>query len=43
LTYHKPETNLVKQNPEKSSELVENFSELKEYFQGTKWGSFFHE
>ena len=36
-------TYLQKQNPEKSSDLIMNFEELKNDFFGTPWESFFHD
>lgn len=38
-----PSTYLVRQNPEKASDLIENYKELKEYFSGSPWESFFDE
>jgi len=37
------EQGLRKQNPEKLSELIENYSSLKHKFRDTKWSVFFEE
>jgi LPS sulfotransferase NodH len=41
VPYHKPRSPLVKQNPERLNELVENYAELRQAFLGTKWKRFF--
>lgn len=38
-----PETNLVKQNRRKKNQVIKNFDELKNAFQGSRWASFFAE
>ena len=43
VRYVQPQTPLKKQNPEKTSELVVNFEELKDAFTGTEWQPFFEE
>ena len=43
VEYHKPDTTLKKQNPERLSDLISNFSELREAFEETKWCYFFNE
>lgn len=41
LDNYKPKTRSVRQNPEKLSELIENYSELEAYFKETRWSNFF--
>lgn len=41
VRYYKPQTNLKKQNPEESSEIVMNYEELKSAFEGTEWEPLF--
>jgi LPS sulfotransferase NodH len=43
VPYTSPKTNLVKQNPEKISDLLINFEELKSAFVGTEWQEFFED
>ncbi|MGB9498505.1 MAG: hypothetical protein ACKVE4_01885 [Dissulfuribacterales bacterium] len=43
LEYEGPKTTLKKQNPERLSDLVTNYSELKEAFSGTEWQAFFED
>jgi len=43
VQYAPPKTTLKRQNPEKLSELVTNYSELKDAFAGTEWQEFFEE
>jgi LPS sulfotransferase NodH len=38
-----PRTTLIRQNPEALSELITNYRELKEAFEGTEWQEFFDE
>lgn len=35
------DTSLIRQNPEKLSDLIINYQDLKENFKGTEWGLFF--
>jgi hypothetical protein len=39
----KPQTNLKRQNPERISELITNYDELKIAFSGGEWESFFED
>jgi LPS sulfotransferase NodH len=43
LPYHAPKTSLIKQNPEKLSELISNYDELKAKFTGTEWQRYFED
>lgn len=43
LPHHKPKTALVKQNPEKLSQLIVNYEEVKQAFSGTQWESYFED
>jgi LPS sulfotransferase NodH len=43
LRHHIPETNLLKQNPEKLSQLIINYAQLKQSFCGTQWAPFFED
>lgn len=43
LSNYKVETTMKKQNPEELSLLIENYEELKSYFENTKWQSYFNE
>ncbi len=43
LPFYPPMTSMVKQNPEKISELLIRYTELKEAFRETEWSSFFEE
>lgn len=43
LTYQAPKTYFQKQNPEKTSDLLANYAELKQSFMGTPWSGFFEE
>jgi len=43
LSYFQPETHLKKQNPEKLYELINNYDELKNYFEHTPWEAFFED
>jgi hypothetical protein len=41
LSYVRPKTHYVKQNPEPLSDLVNNYDEFRSYFNKTKWAPFF--
>jgi len=43
LEYQPPKTYFQKQNPEKTSDLLANYAELKQSFEGTPWSCFFEE
>ena len=43
LRYFSPSTRLRKQNPERTSELVENYGELRRAFLGGEWAAFFED
>lgn len=43
VRYVQPKTILRKQNPEKASDIVTNYEELKRAFDDTEWHSFFEE
>ena len=43
VRYVQPQTSLRKQNPEKLSDLLANYDELKDAFTGTEWQPFFEE
>jgi LPS sulfotransferase NodH len=43
VNYVKPITNIRKQNPERLSDLVTNYDELKNTFSGTEWQHLFEE
>lgn len=43
LTYVRPQTKLIRQNPEKLDVLIENYAELKKYFENGPWSSYFIE
>jgi LPS sulfotransferase NodH len=43
VTYRKPTSTFMKQNPEPLQDLLGNYAELREKFRGTKWEAFFEE
>ena len=43
LHYNEPQTKLRKQNPEKLSDLIINYDELKTAFLGSKWERLFED
>ena len=43
IEFCSPKTSLKKQNPERLTDLISNYKEIKKYFFGTEWSCFFED